>query len=104
PSIWWPRRGAVVAGSFLLVCDWGSRFTASVLRRTRYGFDVLSTVDAAEGGGSGLDQAVAGHLTALSRVAHPAGAAGWRVVVGGPVGAGGAVPGARGDDGGAALL
>jgi hypothetical protein len=58
--------GPMVVGSFLLVCDWGNGFTASVLRRTRYGFDVLSTIDAADGGGSALDQAVAGHLAALA--------------------------------------
>ena len=58
--------GPVLVGSLLLVCDWGGGFTASVLRRTRYGFEVLSTITAADGGGSGLDGAVAAQLAELA--------------------------------------
>jgi hypothetical protein len=56
----------VVVGSFLLVCDWGGGFTASVLRRTRYGFEVLSTIEAWDAGGLALDQVLAEQLSALA--------------------------------------
>ncbi|WP_203924752.1 Hsp70 family protein [Rugosimonospora africana] len=56
----------LMVGSFLLLCDWGGGFTASVLRRTRYGFEVLSTIEAANAGGLALDQVLAQQLPALA--------------------------------------
>jgi hypothetical protein len=56
-------------GSFLVVCDWGGGFTASVLRRTPYGFETLSTIEAADAGGLALDQVLAGQLPVLAAAA-----------------------------------
>ncbi len=61
----------LVVGSFLLVCDWGGGFSASVLRRTRYGFEVLSSIDASDAGGLALDQVLAEQLPALAAVGAP---------------------------------
>jgi hypothetical protein len=62
----------LVVGSFLVVCDWGGGFAASVLRRTRYGFEVLSTIEAADAGGLALDQVLAQQLPALAMAGAPA--------------------------------
>jgi hypothetical protein len=60
--------GGLLVGSFLVICDWGAGFTATVLRRSPYGFEVLSTVEALDAGGLALDQVLAGQLPALVAV------------------------------------
>jgi hypothetical protein len=54
------------------VADFGAGFEATVLRRGPSGFEVLATVDAADGGGDRLDHAFAEHLTALVQAADQA--------------------------------
>ncbi|MET7399618.1 Hsp70 family protein [Dactylosporangium sp. NPDC005572] len=49
----------------LAVCDLGVGFEASVLRRTRDGFEVLACVDV-DAGGAAIDTALATHLTNLA--------------------------------------
>ncbi|MEU0563132.1 hypothetical protein [Dactylosporangium sp. NPDC006015] len=54
--------GAELAEQAFVVCDLGAGHTATVLARTGGGFDVLASVDAADGGGDALDAAVAEFL------------------------------------------
>jgi molecular chaperone DnaK (HSP70) len=59
----------LAVGSFIVVCDVGAGFEASVLRRGPSGFEVLSTFDDLDAGGFGRDRSgrccVAGSMHAL---------------------------------------
>ncbi len=61
----------LVVGSYLAVCDVGGGFEATVLRRTPTGFEVLSTLDAADAGGLQVDEVVADELAGVT--ADPSG-------------------------------
>jgi hypothetical protein len=67
------RRTQLLVGSYLAVCDLGGGFEASVLRRTPTGFEVLSTLDAAEAGGVQVDEVVADELAGVTAdpASHP---------------------------------
>src|SRR6266542_1391637 len=54
----------VLVGAYVLVCDFGGGFEASVLRRAPTGFEVLSTIDAPDAGGAGIDEVLADELPA----------------------------------------
>ncbi|MER7008787.1 Hsp70 family protein [Dactylosporangium sp. NPDC000555] len=56
----------VAEGSCLLVCDFGTGFEASVLRRKGMSFEVLAAVESWEAGGAALDTALAQHLAAAA--------------------------------------
>src|SRR6266542_3845380 len=55
----------VLVGAYVLVCDFGGGFEASVLRRAPTGFEVLSTIDAPDAGGAGIDEVLADELVML---------------------------------------
>jgi hypothetical protein len=56
----------LLVGSYLLVCDFGGGFEATVLRRTPTGFEILSTQDGADAGGLRLDEILADELAATA--------------------------------------
>jgi hypothetical protein len=56
---------SVLVGSYAVVCDFGGGFEASVVRRVPTGFEVLSTIEAADAGGNRIDQAIAEDLAAV---------------------------------------
>jgi hypothetical protein len=68
----------LVVGTLLLVCDWGGGFTASVLRRGPYEFELLSTIKSADAGGVALDHALAEQLAAWSGVEPDGADLAWR--------------------------
>ncbi len=49
-----------------MVCDFGGGFEATVLLRVPTGFEVLSTIDAADAGGTGIDEVVAAELARVA--------------------------------------
>jgi hypothetical protein len=55
----------IVVGSYVVVCDVGGGFEASVLRRVPTGFEVLSTIDAPDAGGCAVDAVLADELARL---------------------------------------
>jgi hypothetical protein len=61
----------ILVGSFVVVCDVGGGFEATVLRRTPTGFDVLATVDDPDAGGLRIDEVLADRVAAFTGV--PAG-------------------------------
>ncbi|MFF5293025.1 Hsp70 family protein [Paractinoplanes globisporus] len=62
-GVQWP------VGSFVLVCDAGAGFEASVLRRGPAGFEVLSTLADADAGGDQIDAALAAAMAAVDAAA-----------------------------------
>ncbi|MEV7230921.1 Hsp70 family protein [Polymorphospora sp. NPDC051019] len=73
----------VLVGQFLLVCDFGAGFEATVLRRGPHGFEVLSTLHDEDAGGARVDELLAEQV----RQAHPdlpkvSDPGGWAVVAG----------------------
>jgi hypothetical protein len=55
----------VVVGSYVVVCDFGGGFEATVLRRAPIGFEVLSTIDAPDAAGDQLDEVLADELARI---------------------------------------
>ncbi|MEV7231228.1 Hsp70 family protein [Polymorphospora sp. NPDC051019] len=72
----------VLVGQFLLVCDFGGGFEATVLRGGPQGFEVLSTLYDADAGGSRLDELLLARLRradpGLPELSEPGG---WGVFV-----------------------
>jgi hypothetical protein len=60
---------SLTVGSYVVVCDFGGGFEATVLRRSPVGFEVLSTHDAADAGGLGLDEVLADEVAGLAEQA-----------------------------------
>jgi hypothetical protein len=55
----------VVVGSYVVVCDFGGGFEATVLRRAPIGFEVLSSIDAPDAAGDQLDEVLADELARI---------------------------------------